>query len=84
MVEPRGGSYDPRVVQRRNNLGQQDWPKKTRIEGQDGNMVGDIVVMNRGREYDLSARLESAGVYQMICSTHALTMTAEIVVLPRP
>ena len=57
---------------------------KTRIEDPDGNIVGDIVVMNRGREYDLSATMESVGVYQTICSTHAPTITAEIVVLPRP
>ena len=57
---------------------------ETWIEDPDGNVVGDIVVMNRGREYDLSASLEKAGVYRLICSTHAPTMTAEIVVLPRP
>ena len=57
---------------------------ETFIQDPDGNIVGDVVVMNRGREYDLSANLEKAGVYQLICSTHAPTMTAEIVVLPRP
>ncbi len=57
---------------------------ETWIEDPDGNIVGDVVVMNRGREYDLSASLEKAGVYRLICSTHAPTMTAEIVVLPRP
>ena len=57
---------------------------ETWIEDPDGNIVGDVVVMNRGREYDLSASLEKAGVYKLICSTHAPTMTAEIVVLPRP
>jgi plastocyanin len=57
---------------------------ETRIEDPDGNIVGDVVVMNRGREYNLSASLEKAGVYRLICSTHAPTMTAEIVVLPRP
>ena len=57
---------------------------ETFIEDPDGNIVGDVVVMNRGREYDLSASLDKAGVYRLICSTHAPTMTAEIVVLPRP
>jgi len=56
----------------------------TRTESPDGHIIGDIVVMNWGREYDLLASLESAGVYQTSCSTHALTMTAESVVLPRP
>ena len=57
---------------------------ETWIEDPDGNIVSNVVVMNRGREYDFSVSLEKAGVYRLICSTHAPTMTAEIVVLPRP
>jgi plastocyanin len=40
--------------------------------------------MNRGREYQISLRVTKAGVYRLICETHEPTMTAEIVVLPRP
>ena len=78
MVANQGDTLDLHVFVLNGNT------HETRIEDPDGNIVGDIVVMNRGREYDLSASLESAGVYRLICSTHAPTMTAEIVVSPRP
>ncbi len=78
MVAYQGDTLDLHVFVLNGNT------HETRIEDPEGNIVGDIVVMNRGREYDLSASLESAGVYRLICSTHAPTMTAEIVVLPRP
>lgn len=78
MVAYQGDTLDLHVFVLNGNT------HETRIEDPDGNIVGDIVVMNRGREYDLSASLEKAGVYRLICSTHAPTMTAEIVVLPRP
>lgn len=53
------------------------------IEGPDGETVVDETVMNRGREYNITVKPTKAGVYRLICITHAPTMTAEIVVLPR-
>ncbi len=78
MVAYQGDTLDLHVFVLNGNT------HETRIEDPNGNIVGDVVVMNRGREYDLSANLESAGVYRLICSTHSPTMTAEIVVMPRP
>lgn len=54
------------------------------IEGPDGETVLDETEMNRGREYTISLGVLKPGVYRLICTTHAPTMTAEIVVLPRP
>ena len=54
------------------------------IEGPDGETVVDETEMNRGREYNMTASLPSAGVYRLICTNHEPTMTAEILVLPRP
>ena len=54
------------------------------IEGPDGETVVDETEMNRGREYNMSASVATAGVYRLICNNHEPTMTAEIVVLPRP
>ena len=53
------------------------------VEGPDGETVVDRTVMNRGREYNITVKPTKAGVYRLICITHAPTMTAEIVVLPR-
>lgn len=53
------------------------------IEGPDGETVLDATELNRGREYQFTVSATKAGVYRLICSTHAPTMTAEIVVLPR-
>jgi plastocyanin len=49
----------------------------------DGKVVVSKAVWNRGREYRHSFVAEKVGTYQLICSTHAPTMTASIVVLPR-
>ncbi len=57
---------------------------ETWIEGPDGETVLDEVEMNRGREYQISVQVTKPGVYRLICNTHEPTMTAEIVVLPRP
>lgn len=54
------------------------------VEGPDGETVIDEVEMNRGREYQISLTVTKPGVYRLICNTHEPTMTAEIVVLPRP
>ena len=53
-----------------------------RVEGPDGSTVVEDVEMNRGRTYDLKFDATQAGVYKLICLTHAPTMTADIVVLP--
>ncbi len=54
------------------------------IEGPDGETVLEETEMNRGREYQITLRVTKPGVYRLICNTHEPTMTAEIVVLPRP
>ena len=53
-----------------------------RVEGPDGSTVVEDVEMNRGRTYNLKFVATQAGVYKLICLTHAPTMTADIVVLP--
>ncbi len=53
------------------------------VEAPDGSKVVEDVVMNRGRDYNLEFEATDAGVYKLVCSTHAPTMTADIVVLPR-
>ncbi len=53
------------------------------IEGPGGETVAQTTEMNRGREYQISLVVTTPGVYRLICGTHAPTMTAEIVVLPR-
>lgn len=57
---------------------------ETLIQGPDGEVVVAPFMMNRGREYKISLSVASPGVYRLICTTHAPTMTADIVVLPRP
>jgi plastocyanin len=52
------------------------------VEAPDGSKVVEDIEMNRGRDYNLKFEATQAGVYKFICSTHAPTMTADIVVLP--
>jgi plastocyanin len=52
------------------------------VEAPDGTKVVEDVEMNRGRSYDLEFEASQPGVYRFVCSTHAPTMTAEIVVIP--
>ena len=56
---------------------------QTLVEGPDGDTVVAPIELNRGREYQISVPVTKEGVYKLICTTHAPTMTAEIVVLPR-
>lgn len=56
----------------------------TWVQGPDGEVVVSHVELNRGREYELSFRVTKVGVYRLICDTHGPTMTADIMVLPRP
>ena len=53
-----------------------------RVEGPDGSTVVEDIEMKRGRTYNLKFDATQAGVYKLICLTHAPTMTADIVVLP--
>jgi hypothetical protein len=53
------------------------------VEAPDGSKVVQDIEMNRGRTYDLDFEATQAGVYQLVCSTHAPTMTADIVVIPQ-
>jgi plastocyanin len=55
---------------------------ETWIEGPGGETVVAPIELNRGREYQVSFEATQAGVYRLICNTHAPTMTADIVVLP--
>lgn len=57
---------------------------ETWVQGPDGEVVVSPVEFNRGREYQISVNVTKAGVYRLICNTHGPTMTADIVVLPRP
>lgn len=48
-----------------------------------GKKVVPNTIWNRGRQYEISFVVEKAGTYELICSDHAPTMTATILVLPR-
>lgn len=54
-----------------------------RITDPEGRDVVAIAKWNRGREYNVSFVAKKIGSYQLICSAHAPTMTATILVLPR-
>ena len=56
---------------------------ETWIQGPDGEVVISPIVLNRGREDQISLPAANPGVYRLIRNTPAPTMTAEIVVLPR-
>ncbi len=49
----------------------------------DGRQVTPKTTWNRGREYQVSFVAEKLGPYQLTCSTHAPTMGATFLVLPR-
>jgi len=55
---------------------------QSKLIAPDGTVVGEVLEMNRGREYDFSFKAEQSGVYLLVCETHAPTMTATITVLP--
>ena len=56
---------------------------KVWVEAPDGSKVVQDIEMNRGRTYNLEFDATQAGVYKLKCSTHAPTMTADIVVIPQ-
>ena len=49
----------------------------------DGQVVVPKATWNRGVDYRVSFVAEKVGTYQLSCETHAPTMTANILVLPR-
>jgi len=56
---------------------------EVRVADPDGRDVIGITKWNRGREYNVSFVAKKLGSYQLICSAHAPTMTATVLVLPR-
>lgn len=56
---------------------------EVRVLAPDGQIVVPKTTWTRGREYQLFFVAEKMGSYQLSCSTHAPTMTATILVLPR-
>lgn len=48
------------------------------VQAPDGSTVVDPFVVNRGREVTVSFEAEQAGHYKLICTSHAPTMTADI------
>lgn len=53
------------------------------ITDPDGRQVVAKTALKRGREYQLSFIAEKVGPYQLTCSSHAPTMAATFLVLPR-
>ncbi len=49
----------------------------------DGQVVVPTATWQRGREYRVSFVAEKVGTYRLTCLTHAPTMTANILVMPR-
>jgi plastocyanin len=56
---------------------------EARITDPDGREVVAKTTWNRGREYQVSFVAGKLGPYQLTCSTHAPTMGATFLVLPR-
>lgn len=53
------------------------------ITGPDGRRLGDKAKWNRGREYQVSFVADKLGPYQLTCSSHAPSMAATFLVVPR-
>jgi plastocyanin len=53
------------------------------ITGPDGQVAVPTATWQRGRQYQMQFVAAKAGTYQLSCATHAPTMTATILVLPR-
>jgi plastocyanin len=52
------------------------------LEAPDGSTAVSEVVMNRGREYNVTFTADQAGYYTLHCDEHDPTMSATILVLP--
>ncbi len=55
----------------------------TRLIAPDGTQVGATDDYQRGRETKVQFTATQAGTYQFLCDTHAPTMSADILILPR-
>ena len=55
----------------------------TWVQDPDGETVVAPQTLNRGREYEIRFAADKPGIYSLICGTHAPTMTANILVLPK-
>jgi plastocyanin len=53
------------------------------VSAPDGQPAVPTATWQRGRQYQTSFVAEKVGTYQLTCATHAPTMTATILVLPR-
>ncbi len=53
------------------------------IKAPDGTTVVPKAIWNRGREYHVRFVAERAGPYQLLCSSHAPSMTATFLALPK-
>jgi plastocyanin len=53
------------------------------VTAPDGQVAVPTATWQRGRQYQMSFVAEKLGTYQLTCATHAPTMTATILVLPR-
>lgn len=56
---------------------------EVRLQAPDGAIVAPPKRLDRGREYRLAFTATLAGTYQFACATHAPTMAASILALPR-
>lgn len=56
----------------------------THIEDPDGKEIVKEQKQNRGRLYTIDFTAAKPGLYKLICTNHDPTMTANILVLPRP
>ncbi|MGH7331549.1 MAG: cupredoxin domain-containing protein [Candidatus Rokuibacteriota bacterium] len=53
------------------------------VTAPDGTYAVPKAMWNRGREYRVRFRVDKMGTYQLVCSSHAPSMAASFVVLPR-
>lgn len=53
------------------------------VTAPDGRIVDGKTIWNRGREYQMRFVAAEAGIYQLVCSSHAPSMNASFLVLPR-
>lgn len=53
------------------------------VTAPDGRRVIPETIWNRGRQYEVSFVADKIGSYQLTCSTHAPSMTATFLALPR-
>jgi plastocyanin len=53
------------------------------VQAPDGQVVVPLAMSDRGKEYRVSFVAEKMGTYRLICSMHASSMAANVLVLPR-